>query len=175
VSHPNTDMMHQIRVWFYAGGSEAFAAAYIDLRRQLTDEQAGRLKEVVDLAERSANDRQTEALYGLLGNVARHFPGLAPAILAVGQPIIGNSPPERCGVSLGIRADRDPDAGWVDCEGAVPAELDGPHDQPDPVPRSRPAHECRFEGLGGHAQPAPARGLCLHVRARDGALHPGIR
>ena len=112
------------QVWFEASRLPEFAPLYAAFRATLSDEQRATLKELLDLAERQANEWQYGYFWDVIDGVARHLPGVGPAIRALAQHVIDDSGATdgspRCGITWN---ERTPSV-WTGCAGPIASEGD---------------------------------------------------
>ena len=113
------------QVWFEAGRLPAFPPLYAAFRATLSDEQGATLKELLDLAEEQANDWHHGHFWDTIDGVARHLPGVGPAIRALAQHVIDDSGATagspRCGITWNERIP----SVWTGCAGPVATGVNG--------------------------------------------------
>ena len=118
---PTTDVVHEAAVKFpIASKAPGFAGLYERLRGVLGPEPWAQLKELLRQAEQAAADLETEAIYSTADGIARHFPGLGPAIRAVAQHTLEASSRRDCGAQWDEAIPYE----WVGCLGPVAAGPD---------------------------------------------------
>ena len=122
IQQPDRGPSHDAAVRFRAGRLPEFTETYTRLHSLVGPESWELVLRLLDLTEETGEDAGNSAVVAMIHDLAQHFPGLAPAIRAVGRHIVETGRPEDCGVRWEDQnANGGP--GWVGCLG--PDQTDG--------------------------------------------------